>query len=53
MTSSGHQRFLPITFDRFELVTWGWCQSVRLVKAHHATDMQHDLLRSHCDLDLA
>ena len=43
-------RFLPITFDRNELETWGWCHSVRLVKAT-STDMQHDLLRSHCDLN--
>ena len=27
-------RFLPINFDRNELETWGWCHSVRLVKAH-------------------
>ena len=27
-------RFLPITFDRNELETWGWCHSIRLVKAH-------------------
>ena len=27
-------RFLPITFDRNELETWGWCHSVRLVKTH-------------------
>ena len=27
-------RFLPITFDRDKLGTWGWCHSVRLVKAH-------------------
>ena len=26
-------RFLPITFDRKELETWGWCHSVCLVKA--------------------
>ena len=26
--------FLLITFDRNELETWGWCHSVRLVKAH-------------------
>ena len=26
--------FLPITFDRNDLETWGWCHSVRLVKAH-------------------
>ena len=34
MTSSGRRTFLPITFDRNELETWGWCHSVRLVKAH-------------------
>ena len=38
MTSSGRQRFLPITFDRNELETWGCCHSVRLVKA--LLDMQ-------------
>ena len=27
-------RFLPITFDRNELKTWGWCHSVCIVKAH-------------------
>ena len=27
-------RFLPITSDINELGTWGWCHSVRLVKAH-------------------
>ena len=27
-------RFLPITFDRNELETWGWCHSVSVVKAH-------------------
>ena len=38
MTSSGSQSFLlPITFDRNELETWGWCHSVRLVKAHRLT----------------
>ena len=37
MTSSGRQRFLPITFDRNELETWRWCYSVRLVKAHQLT----------------
>ena len=29
--------FLPITFDRNELETWGWCHSVRLVKSHRLT----------------
>ena len=37
MTSSGRQRFLPITFDRNELETWGWCHRVRLVKTHWLT----------------
>ena len=37
MTSSGRQSFLPITFERNELETWGWCLSVRLVKAHRLT----------------
>ena len=37
MTSSSAVRFLPITFDRDELETWGWCHSVRLVKSHRLT----------------
>ena len=37
MTSSGRQRFLPMTFDRNELETLGWCHSVRLVEAHRLT----------------
>ena len=38
MTSSGRLTFfLRITFDRIELETWGWCHSVRLVKAHRLT----------------
>ena len=37
MTSSDRRTFLPITFDRNELRTWGWCHSVRLVKAHRLT----------------
>ena len=37
MTSSGRRTFLPINFDRNELETWGWCHSVRLVKAHRLT----------------
>ena len=36
MTSSGHRTFLPITFDRKEMIeTWERCQSVRLIKTHH------------------
>ena len=34
MTSSDRRTFLPTIFDRKELETWGWCYSVRLVKAH-------------------
>ena len=35
MTSSGRSRFLANNFFyRNELETWGWCHSVRLVKAH-------------------
>ena len=34
MTSSGHYTFLPITFDRKELETWGMCQSVCLDETH-------------------
>ena len=38
MTSSGRRTFfLPRTFERNELETWGWCHSVRLVKAHRLT----------------
>ena len=37
MMSSGRQHFLPITFNRNEIETWGWCHSVRLVKAHRLT----------------
>ena len=45
--------FLPITFERNELET-----ELELVPQCSSpqgasTDMQHDLLRSHCDLDLA
>ena len=29
--------FLTIAFDINELETWGWCHSVRLVKAHRLT----------------
>ena len=32
MTSSGHFTFLPITFDRKEIETWGRCQGVCLTK---------------------
>ena len=52
MTSSGRQRFLPMTFDRNELETWGWCKSGSS-RQGASIDMQHDLLRSHCVLDLA
>ena len=38
MTSSVFDKvFLPITFDRNVLETWGWCHSVRLVKGHRLT----------------
>ena len=37
MTSSGRIYFLPISFDRNELETWGWCHIVRLVKVHRLT----------------
>ena len=37
MTSWVAIRFLPITFDRNELETWGWCHRVRLVQAHRPT----------------
>ena len=38
MASSGRRTFfLPIAFDRNELEAWGWCHSVRLVKAHRRT----------------
>ena len=32
MTSSGRQRFLPITFHGNDLETWGWCHSIRLAR---------------------
>ena len=36
MRSSGHRKFLPITFDRKEMeTTWEMCQSVRLIKTYH------------------
>ena len=44
-------RFLPITFDKIELEKWGWCQCSS--RQGTLPDTQHDLLRSHCDLDLA
>ena len=47
-------RFFRITFDRNELETWGWCSSSQCSSRQGAsTDMQYDLLRSHCDLGLA
>ena len=55
--------FLPITFDRNELETWGWCHSVRLVKAHrlicnmtylgHTVTLTWRDLRSHFKIDLS
>ena len=63
MTSSGRRRFLPITFDRNELETWGWCHSVRLVKAHrlvcnmtylgHTVTLTWRDLRSNFKIDLS
>ena len=62
MTSSGRRKFLPITFDRNELETWGWCHSVRLVKAHrlicnvtylgHTVTLTWRELRSNFKIDL-
>ena len=62
MTSSGHFTFLPITFDRKEIETWGRCQSVRLTKTDHLicnmTYLGHLLtltlgdLRSNLQIDL-
>ena len=54
---------MPITFDITELDTWGWCHSVRLVKAHrlicnmtylghHVTLTWRDL-RSNVKIDLS
>ena len=37
MTSSDRRTFFANNFDRNELGTWGWCHSVRLVKAHRLT----------------
>ena len=64
MTSSDRRTFfLPITFDRNELETWGWCQSVRLVKAHplicnmtylgHTVTLTWRDLRSNFNIDLS
>ena len=63
MTSSGRRTFLPITFVRNELETWGWCHSVRLVKAYrlicHMTYLGHTVtltwrdLRSNFKIDLS
>ena len=54
MTSPGRHSFLPITFDRNELETWGWCHSVRLVKAHrlicNITYLGHSVLLTLRDL---
>ena len=51
MTSPCHFTFLPITFNRKEIETW---ENVPKCSSHQDTsaDMQHDLLRSLCDLDL-
>ena len=47
VTSSGQNTFLPITFDRKEIKTWGGSQFVCLDETHRLiSDMQHDLLRS-------
>ena len=56
-------RFLPITFDRNELETWGWCHSVRLVNAHrlmcnmiylgHTVTLTWRDLRSNFKIDLS
>ena len=58
-------RFLSIAFDINELQTWGWCHSVRLVKAHHRqlicnkTYLGHTVtltwrdLRSNFEIDLS
>ena len=63
MTSSGRRTFfLPITFDRNELETRGWCHSVRPVKAHrwtcnmtylgHTVTLTWRDLRSNFEIDL-
>ena len=56
-------RFLPITFDRNELEMWGWCHSVRIVKAHrrickmtylgHTVTLTWRDLRSNYQIDLS
>ena len=37
MTYQVAKVFCQYHFDRNELETWGWCHSVRLVKAHRLT----------------
>ena len=51
MTSSGHHTFLPITFDRKRDTEMG---KVPKCSSHQdaSSDMQYNLLRSLCDLDL-
>ena len=64
MTSLGRRTFfLPITFDSNELETWGYCHSVRLVKAHrllcnmtylgHTVTLTWRDLRSNFKIDLS
>ena len=51
MTSSGHHTFWSITFDRKKDRDMG---KVPKCSSHQdaSSDMQHDLLKSVCDLDL-
>ena len=63
MTSSGHRTYFEITFDRNELETWGWCHSVRVVKAYrlicnmtylgHTVNLTWRDLRSDFQIDLS
>ena len=58
----GHIRFLPLTFDRIEIMRWGWSQYVSIEQTHrlicnityfprHVTSNELDL-RSNSDVDL-
>ena len=56
-------KFFANTFDRNELETWGWCHSVRLVKAQqltcnitylgHTVTLTWRDLRSNCKINLS
>ena len=54
MTSSGRRTFFAINFCWNELESWGWCHSVRLVKAHrlicNMIYLGHTVTLAWCDL---